>query len=464
MSKGNILDLVIQNGSLMYGTRYFHVHICIKNGKIAQLIDSGVSIPETKELFDASGMYVFPGFIDPHVHFALNLGKYTSNDDFRTGSIAAAFGGMTTVMDFTDVVTGGEEELNLLVEKRKEMKKDALINVGLHLTVANPEISPEKLVELTLRHKLRSIKVFTTYSSSGRVTNDGYIFDLFKAAKGTGIVIMIHAENDQIIEHNIKRYSKKGNITSADLPNLRPVITEIEAVNRVCRFAVETDGRLYIAHISSGKTIQMLQKDFGEYLGKNIFTESCPHYFYFNDTFLKGDQAHLYTTCPPLRSEAERLLMRDFLKKGEIYSMGSDHCSFFKALKEQYKNDFLNMPNGIPGVEMSFSLMYNIIMLEQNPISLAKLVSMYSANPAKIFGFYPYRGTLIPGAEADITIFNPQSLWLVNPETLHMKVDYTPYDGLKLRGKVDSTICGGNFVIKHGELFEQESAEDERPV
>jgi len=458
MNKENSFDLVIQNGSLAHGARSFHAHICIKNGKIAQIMQASLPVPYTKEIYDASGKFIFPGFIDPHVHFELDLNGYKSADDFYTGSVAAAFGGVTTVFDFTDVVTGGEEDLNEKVMARKIEASKAINNVQLHLTIAEPDIDPYILVELAIRNKIKSIKAFTTYSSTDRMTSDGYIMDLLKASRGTNLTVMVHAENDGIIRYKTESYRRRnvdGKIPSSALPELHPTISETEAALRVSQMAVETGGKIYLAHISSGNTILELKKHFSEYLGKNIFVESCPHYFYLNDAFLRGENSALYTVCPPLRKEEERLKLREMLSLGLVNAIGTDHCPFRKEVKERFANDYLNMPNGLPGVELSFSLMYNLMMLEQNPLTMEQLTDLFSTTPAKIFGLYPFKGSLTPGADADITIFDPDTIWKVDPESLKMNVDYTPYDGLKLRGKVDSTVVNGKFVLKNKELVEE---------
>lgn len=446
-------DLVIQNGILLYGSKNFHVHLCIKDGKIASILDSKMMVPDTKEIYDAAHKYLFPGLIDPHVHFALNLGEHTSADDFKTGSKAAAFGGYTTVFDFTDVISNSIEELEDAVDRRKEQASDSYINTQLHLTLAEPKFSPAQAVELAIRHKLKSIKVFTTYSDSNRMTSDGYLYDLLKATRGTKIMVMVHCENDGIIQYKSREFRKKGNVPCTAASTIHNTLTEKEAVLRVCQFAIDADSKVYIAHVSSGETVKRVNECFGEYLGKNIFLETCPHYIYLNNTYTMGENAHLYTVCPALRDEDERLLLRKQLLAGLLHTIGSDHCPFPKEVKEQYKDDYLNIPNGLPGVELSFSLMYNLLMLEHSKMTIESLAGMFSTTPAKIFGYYPQKGTLFPGSDADIMIYDPNHSWKVDASLLHMNTDYTPYDGLMLRGRVDSTICGGKFIVKNKEFF-----------
>jgi len=461
MTAGPKYDLIIQNGSYVYGSRTFHIHVCIKDGKIMDIINARMPLPRTEEIYDASRKEIMPGLIDPHVHLNLRVGEHRSVDDFRTGSIAAAYGGITTFFDFTDVINGGEHQLEEFVQRRKKETEESVVNTQLHLAVAEPDIRPADLVHQAIKHKMRSIKVFTTYSSSGRMTNDGYLYELFKATKGTKITVMVHAENDGIIEFNKRQYIDEENLRLNKLPMINTDFTEKEAVLRVCQMAVDTKSTVYIAHVSSGRTVERVNECFGPYLGKNIFLETAPHYLYLNDTFLKGDNAHLYTCLPPLREERDRLLLREQLLNGLVNTIGTDHCPFTREMKEAHKDNLLEIPYGLPGIELSFSLLYNLMMLEQSSLTIEDLYSLFSTTPAKVFGYYPMKGTLFPGSDADITIYDPEHYWKIGPDTLHMNTDYTPYDGMMLRGKVDATICGGRFVLKNKELVESLVPSDE---
>lgn len=443
-------DLIIKNASVLYSNQITRVNVCIREGKISQIMDPSFVTPETFELFDATGLLLFPGFIDPHVHFDLTLGSEKTCDDFITGSKAAAFGGNTSVFDFTEVITQDEAELNRLVKERSTNALKCSTNLFLHLTIAEPSITPDKLVELAIRNKMHSIKVFTTYSASRRMTSDGYLLDLIRATRGTNLTIMVHAENDSIIEYRTKKLSKGALLKPSDLPQLRPTITETEAALRMCQLVSEVgSGKVYLAHISSGKTVEALYKHFPELLGKNIFIETAPHYLYFNDSFLKGDRASLYTVCPSLRPEDERLQLVKHFLNGRIHAIGSDHCAFAYRVKERYKEDYLKMPNGLAGVELSFVLLYNLLKLRENEITVEDLGKMFSTNIAQIFGLFPQKGSMLPGADADFTLFDPNAEWKVALETLHGGNDYDPYEGLKLKGKVDCTIIGGKFVVKN---------------
>ena len=442
-------ELVIRNASVFYAHRFTRVNLAIRSGKIIGVWEPTVAGPEAEEIFDASGLYCFPGFIDPHVHFGLQLGSENCSDDCATGSTSAVFGGITSVFNFTPVLTGAEDELAALYKEVSQSTERYRTNLFMHLTVAEPKISPKKLVELALRYKFRSIKVFTTYSSSGRMTSDGYLMDLFKASRGTPLAVMVHAENDAMIDFREKKLSSDGPVKASHLPYLRPTISEVEAALRVCLMVSEMGGRLYLAHISSGKTVTELYRHFSALLGKSIFIETCPHYLYFSDAFLKGERAARFTTCPPLRPEEERQELLKHFYAGRIHTIGSDHCPFASWVKEKYEDDYLHMPNGLAGVELGFVLLYNLLKSRENEISVEELARMFSSNVSTAFGMFPQKGSLLPGADADITLFDPNAEWKVTLDTLHGRNDYDPYEGLKMKGKVDSTIIGGKFVVRN---------------
>jgi dihydropyrimidinase len=379
----------------------------------------------------------------------LHLGSERTSDDFKAGSRAAVFGGITSVFDFTGIVRGDENDLKMLFEERIAHATRCYTQLFLHLTIAEPEITPEKLVELAIRYRFRSIKLFTTYSSTERMTSDGYILDLLKATRGTPLTLMVHAENDSIITYREQKLIRDTTVLPSHLPYLRPTISETNAALRVCEWVSEMGGKAYLAHISSGRTVEELYRHFPSLLGKHVFLETCPHYLYFSDTFLKGERASRFTTCPPLRPEEERLELLKYFLEGKIHAIGTDHCPFHGVVKDKYSKDYLHMPNGLPGIELAFTLLFNLLKSKENEISIEDLAKMFSTNPAQIFGLYPQKGSIVPGADADLTFFDPNAEWKVSLETLHGKNDYDPYEGLKLKGKIDTTIIGGKFIVKN---------------
>ena len=436
-------DLAIVGGKIFDGFSSYNANIYIKDGRISAVSSEKL---DAAEIYNASGMYVVPGLIDPHVHFALNLGKYTSADDFESGSIGAAYGGITTFIDFLDPVTEYHEiEKNFL--KRMELATRSHVDYSFHMAIAHPNFPPKELVEKTLALGINSVKSFTTYSTSDRMTEDGYIFELLKESKRAGVVATFHAENDPMILHNMSKFDKH---LPKDLPMFHSYETEAEAVSRIATLAKLTKGQAYIVHNSSGRSVDIL---FKSGIPRNLRLETCPQYVSLNDSLynMGPEMAALHALVPPLRSREDVELMKKYFQRGFFYTVGTDHCPFKKEEKLENANDYDGMPNGIGGVETSFSILYTIFV-NSKKIEMNDLVKMQSVNVAQTFGL-DKKGKIVVGADADIAIFDPQKEWHVTSNALHTNSDYTPYEGMKLKGKFISTLVRGDFVVKDKEFL-----------
>lgn len=436
-------DLAIVNGKIFDGFNSYKANVYIKDGKISTVSSQTL---DAAEIYDAEGFYILPGLIDPHVHFALNLGKYRSADDFETGSRSAAFGGVTTFIDFLDPITK-DSEIEEKFSQRLKLASSSHVDYSFHMTIAHPNIPPMKLIRRTLALGLNSIKCFTTYSLSGRMTGDGYIFELLKGSKDLGAIITFHAENDPII---IQRISEVEKHLPKDLPFFHPYESEAEAVSRIGTFARLTGGQAYVVHNSSGRSIQLL-KAYG--IPSNLRLETCPQYMALDDSIYENNSAEvaLHTLVPPLRSKLDLQLMKKYFIDGVFSTIGTDHCPFMKREKLENVSDYDSMPNGIGGVETAFSILYTLFVSE-GLIPLNSLVKVQSTNVADIFGLI-HKGRIFPGADADLAIFDPNNEWKITIDSLHTNADYTPYEGMKLKGKFVSTIVRGNFVVKNGEFI-----------
>jgi dihydropyrimidinase len=425
-------DLCLKNGTIYLNGEFVNSNLYIKDGKIFDITKSNL---DSKYCYDVSGKMILPGFIDPHVHFNLNVGKYTSVDDFHSGSVSAAYGGITTIIDFLDPVSD-IASLEKSFQKRIKDAKKCIIDYAFHNTIANPTDEPIKIIEASKKHGLSSIKLFTTYSDSNRRTYDGYIFELLKLSKEKKIIITSHTENDDII-----KYLNRENVKIKDLTRSRPPVSEIAEIMKLSEMTKIANGQLYIVHTSSGYSLEEVKRSFSQILKKNLHFESCPHYFYFTEEQFGLDNGYLYTLCPPFKSAFERKSLTNNIDL--ISTVGTDHCPFYKEDKKGiYTNE---VPMGIGGVEFSFSLMYTIFG--------NKVIDKYTKNVAKIFGLYPKKGNLFPGADADIVIFDNNLKWKVNGH--HSNGNYNVYDGLELKGKVLSTISKGTFIIKDGQFVNE---------
>ncbi len=405
----------IMNGRIYTEHGWVEGNLYIAEGKIAEI--TRVHYP-AKEEYDACGRYVLPGFIDPHVHFALQGGSFSSVDDFRTGSISAAFGGITTYIDFLDPIrTVGEIEAAF--EQRMNLAASSVLDYGFHLTLANPLEKPETLVQKARTLGMPSIKVFTAYSSTNRRTSEEYIERILKISRDEEILLLVHAEDE-----NKVREGKGIAVEAHELS--RPAAAEIEQVMRLAEIARATEGRLYIVHTSCGSTVEKLKDKYADVLGKSLFLESCPHYYLFDSSVYCTECGGMYTMTPPLRQAEEKEKLMSSMESVQV--IATDHCPFNKSNK--LHGYTCEIPMGIGGVEHSFSTMYTLFG--------DKIIDRFTINPAKIHGLYPRKGTLLPGSDADIVIFDSETVWKVKEH--HSACDYSVYEGMEMKGKVISTL------------------------
>jgi len=420
-----MFDLGIVNGRIYIGGHWYEGNLYIKDDKISTIAREML---EAKEEYDAKGKDILPGFIDPHVHFKLTNKNHTSVDDFYTGSRAASFGGITTYIDFLSPVKN-TIGLQKTFNERRALAKDSVIDYAFHATIADLKEEPISFINEAKTLGIPTIKLFTTYSSSNRRTKDRTIDRLLRNTKQTGTLILAHAENDGLVLEGEK-------IHVSQHASARPALAEVSEVVKLAEMTKYSDGRMYIVHTNCGTTVERLKENYNTILNKDFIIESCPHYFIFSSSKYLQRDGYLFTTTPPLRSEREVKKLNHQIDN--IFTIGTDHCPFNDAAKNK---DFVNdIPMGIGGVEYSFPLMYDKFG--------EKVIDKFTKNPAIIHGLYPRKGTLLPGADADIVVFDENEQYIILNN--HSNVDYNIYKDMEITGKVCSTISKGKFVVKDG--------------
>ncbi len=420
-------DLGIIGGQLYIESEFQRKNLFVKNGAISGISDG---VEGCLEYYDASGKKIIPGLIDPHVHFALNVSGRTSADNFFSGSVSAAFGGVTTFIDFLDPVSKALD-LPGALKRRKSAAKDSVVNYLFHATAANPKGETEKIAMEMKNLGLHTIKIFTTYEESGRRTYDTEIKEFLELSKKYGFMVLAHVENDDIVGMHPKQLV-------SNLPEARSEEAEITEALKLAAMVRETGGELYMVHTSSGRTVRELIKCFSGIVGNRFHIESCPHYFSFDDSKYENEDGYLYTMIPPLRdSRAVRLLKK---YSNFVESIGTDHCPYMENEKARQWLD--EIPMGIGSIEHSFVVMHSILG--------NKAIDKMSRCPAEIFGLYPWKGLLAVGSDADITIYDDNENYRIHGN--HSACDYTVYEGFDVKVKIESTICGGEFVIRKGEF------------
>ena len=362
------------------------------------------------------------------MHFALDCGRLTSVDDFNSGSVCAIYGGVTTIIDFLDP-TSNAEELEKSFYKRLEEAKDCHVDYHFHACLKMPNGSLEDYVKKTRELGMKTIKIFTTYSDTGRRTYEKDIHELLVLSKKYNVLIEAHIENDDLID-------LRDEYTYKDLPVSRPSMSEISEALKLAEMVRETKGNFYMVHCSSGETLKALQEQYGDILNKNFFVESCPQYFIFNNEVLEQDNGNLFTFAPPLRRERERQLMVANYK--DVITIGTDHCSFMK--KDKDWPSLKGFPLGVGGIEHSFSIMYRRFGDE--------IIDKMSINNGDIQDLP--KGEIKFGAYADLSIFEEKEDYFENEN--HGTCDYSIYDGILGAGVFTDVFVRGHQVLKNREV------------
>ena len=419
-------DLLIKNGLIFLKGKWVKTNLAVLGEKISYIGNDEV---ESKEVLDAEGHKVLPGLIDPHVHFELNCGRVTSCDDFYTGSVCAAFGGVTTIIDFLDP-TRNAEELEKSYYERIALAKKSLVDYHMHACIREPNGDLEEYVKTVVRLGMRTIKLFTTYSDTHRRTYDKDIYELLRLSKKYNIMITAHIENDDLID-------LRDEYTYKDLPVSRPSLSETSEALKLAKMVKETGGNFYMVHCSSGETLLALKEQFGDILGKNFFVESCPQYFVFNNSVLEEENGKLFTFAPPLRSERERQLLTAYSEA--VNAIGTDHCAFMS--KDKDYPTLKGFPLGVGGVEHSFSILYKRFGDE--------IIDKMSKNTG-ILQDFPTKGELEVGKDADISIFKEIPDYFEKEN--HGTCDYSIYDGVLGVGEFQHVLVRGQFVLKNRKI------------
>ncbi len=440
-----MFDIVIKEGTIVTASDTYRADIGIKGEKIAEI---GQDL-SGKETINAEGMLVFPGMIDGHTHMDMPFMGTSSSDDFETGTIAAAFGGVTTIINFAIQEKGKTLKDAVDVEYSKAKDK-AVIDYAFHVAVTdmNEEIL-EEIPEI-MKEGITSFKLFMTYEGL-RVEDDTLLKVIEKVYQNGGLV-GVHAENYYMIKEFTKRLLAEGKTEPIYHALSRPNIVEEEAVGRACLITLLVKGRLYVVHLSTEEGLKRIEE--AQKRGAKVYAETCMQYLLldeerYNEPDFGGAK---YVMSPPLRKEKDRNALWDGLKRGTIQIIGSDHCPFFMKQKEMGKNDFTKIPNGIPGVETSLPLLFTE-GVRKGRITLNRMVEVFSTNPAKLYGLYPQKGTISVGSDADLVIFDPEKEVILSVEVLHQNVDYTPFEGFKVKGYPVITLVRGKVICENGKFL-----------
>lgn len=442
------MGVILKGGTIVTSTKTYKSDIRIENEKIVE-INEKIELKDA-EVIDIEGCFIIPGGIDPHTHFDMNAGSTITADDFYTGTKAAIMGGTTTVLDFAECDEGDNLSGGLVSYKKKSENK-CYCDYGFHMTITKLDEDTFTEMEELVDKGVTSFKLYMAYKDVLQV-DDGVIYKVLKKAKELGCVVALHCENGDLLDVLIKETKQKGNLSPKYHPFTRPNLLEKEAVSRLIDITKLTKATSYIVHISCKEALENVKLE--KESGVNIVVETCPQYLLLDDSLYEKDgfEGAKYVMSPPLRKKEDIDYLWEGINNGDIQTVGTDHCSFnYKNQKELGREDFSKIPNGAPGVEHRILLLYTYGVLE-NKITLNKLVEVTSTNPAKVFGMYPQKGEIELGSDADLAIINPNKEEIISYKTHNQNVDYTPYEGFKVKCSIEHVFLRGNHVVKDCKL------------
>ncbi len=447
----------ILNGTVVSAVEAVAADVLIEGEVIVGLVASGSELSGTFAagadlVIDATGRYVLPGGVDAHTHFQSDGQAVPVLDTFETGTRAAALGGTTTIIDFAQAspgqrMTQGWERYRAMADGR------CAVDYGLHLNCFEvDEHSPAEMDRL-VAEGVTSFKMFMAYPDR-LYSTDAQILRMMQQAGGNGSLIMMHAENGIAMDLLRDQAAARGDTGPRWHARTRPPLLEAEAVHRACVLAQVAGSPLYIVHLSSAEAL-------GEIVtardrGWNVFAETCPQYLFLDQSLLEGDPSSTdpfagarYVCSPPLRPKEHQAELWRGLRTGDLSVVATDHCPFCWSQRELGRTDFRAIPNGLPGVRHRVELLYQGAVAEGR-LSLSRWVDLCATTPAKMFGLHPRKGTIAPGSDADLVVFDPAAPATIGAATHAMNVDYSVYEGFELSGTVRHVLLRGRQIVRDG--------------
>ena len=441
------MSVLIKNGRVITAVDDYLADVFIKNETVT-LIGKNLEM-EADEIIDASGKYLFPGGLDPHTHLDMPFGGTTSADDFETGTLAAAHGGTTTLIDFA-IQSKGQSTLEALDIWHEKADGKTAIDYGFHMIITDLEDNRVHEMKMLADDGVTSYKLFMAYPGVLYV-DDGTIYRAMRQAGENGTVVCMHAENGIVIDEIVKIALAEGKTEPKYHALTRPTRMEAEGVHRAISIAEVAHVPVYIVHLSSSDALEQVM--LARNRGVHAFAETCPQYLFLDHSYYEqeGFEGAKYVMTPALREKWNQDELWKGLRFGDLQSISTDHCPFcFKDQKILGIDDFSKIPNGGPGVENRMSLVFNG-GVNSGRISLNKFVELTSTAAAKTFGLFPRKGTIAVGSDADIVIFDPQrkeTISVNNACTHHMNVDYNAYEGFEVTGFTETVLSRGKVIIK----------------
>lgn len=446
------MKYLFKNGTVVSGRGTRRADVLVENEKILQ-VGRNLSDPLARAI-DVTGKLLMPGFIDAHTHFDLDVCNTTTADDFDSGTKSAIRGGTTTIVDFACPNKGESLHHGLDLWHRKADGK-CWCDYGFHMTIDDWNAEIEKEIDDMYAAGISSFKMYMTYPAM--MIGDEAMYKALKKLKEKGGICGVHCENSGVINALIEEKKAAGEMGVSSHPETRPDFLEAEAVSRLLRIAQAVDIPVVIVHLTNAATLAEVTA--ARRRGQKVYVETCPQYLvlddsvYYNEDFTRAAR---YVCAPPLRKPEDCRALWAGLRKGDIQTISTDHCAFTLAQKDAGRGDFTKIPGGLPGVEARGELVYSFGVTTRK-ISLATMCKVLSENPAKLYGMFPRKGVIAPGADADIVVYDPQADHILRAEDMVSRAGYTPYEGFVTHGSVSQVWLRGKLMVENGHVIgEQE--------
>ena len=443
------MSLLIKNGEIVTASARYVADILCEN-EIITRIDRGLAPPKGAEVIDAKGKFVFPGFIDPHVHIYLPFMGTFSKDDYSTGSKAALVGGTTTLIEMCCPARKDDTLVGFELWMKQAVGKSAC-DFSFHMGVTRFDDQTEKQLREIVRRGISSFKIFLAYKGAFGI-DDTELYRTLKLAKELGVIVTAHCENETLVSERCKELVSAGKTGPGFHELSRPVQVEAEGVHHLMTFAELTGAATYIVHLSCKEALA--EAIAARQRGVRVTVETLIQYLTLDKTYAEQPrfEGAKYVMSPPLRDERNQQVLWNGLRDGLVQTVATDHAPFdFRKQKEMGKNDFTKIPNGIPSLEERINLLYTY-GVKTGKIDLHTLVNAASTQVAKTFGLFPRKGTLQPGADADLVVYDPNYRGKISVKTQSMNLDYSAFEGWKIEGRPSVVTVRGQVAVRDGKF------------
>ena len=438
---------LFKGGTVITGRGPKRADVLVEGEKVRQV--GRLILTPADRTVDVEGCLLFPGFIDAHTHFDLDVCNTTTADDFTTGSRAALKGGTTTVIDFACPNKGESLQYGLDLWHKKADGR-TFCDYGFHMTIDDWNESIRAELPEMFRQGVSSFKMYMTYPAM--MVGDRDMYWALKELRHLGGICGVHCENAGVIDGMIAEKKAAGLMGPSSHPETRPPYLEAEAISRLLRIAQAADCPVVIVHLTNREALDEVA--FARARGQRVYVETCPQYLALDDGVYydpNWSMAARYVCAPPIRAEENQRALWRGLRRGEIQTISTDHCSFTLAQKDMGREDFTKIPGGLPGVETRGEVVYTR-GVAAGRMTVAGMCRALCENPAKLYGLYPRKGVIAAGSDADIVVYDPKASHILSARDMVTKAGYTPFEGLRTEGGIAKVYLRGSLMVEDGRI------------